>query len=271
MNVLITVNRRYIGPFTAMLRSLEKNTPDNFTVYLISKDLTQEDVEGIKSNLYDKEKFNFVFITVDKEFMRGAPVSKKYPDTIYYRLFAGELLPKDVDRVLYLDTDLIVIKDISNLYNSDFNGKIFLGATHTGSFLRKFNEIKNNASKGAPYINTGVLLINLQELRKVHDGEKIYGYIRDNYYSLALPDQDILQGLYGDKIGLFDTYKYNLADRLITFYNLRHKDKIDEEWVENNCHIVHYFGKNKPWRNGYKGILDKYFFMYSDGLDTKGA
>ena len=38
--------------------------------------------------------------------------------------------------------------------------------------------------------------------------------------------------------------------------------KIDEKWVEDNCCIIHYFGKNKPWKDNYKGILKKFYLIY---------
>ena len=91
----------------------------------------------------------------------------------------------------------------------------------------------------------------------------IYDYIDKNKNVLTLPDQDILQGLFGDKLQLIDHLKYNLSDRSIKLNNLRSKcEKIDTEWINNNCYIIHFFGRNKPWNNNYKGILKDYYLKY---------
>ncbi len=105
-------------------------------------------------------------------------------------------------------------------------------------------------------------MIDVNALRQVHSDERVFGYIKKNYYRLFLPDQDILQGLYGDRLGVIDSYKYNLSDRHITLHNLLKRPKIDKNWVDENCYIVHYIGKNKPWKGKYKGFLNKYYYDY---------
>ena len=262
MNILITVNVAYLKHFLTMLRSIESNTKGDFTIYVISKDVNEEHISVLKTGLNYPERFTFVCKKIDNVFQGKAPVSKKWPETIYYRLFAGSILPESVDKILYLDTDIIVLKDLNELYSMDFNGKIFIGATHTCKFLRWFNQVKNHAPKKSPYLNTGVLMIDLNGLRKVHSDERVFGYIKKNYHRLLLPDQDVLQGLYGDKLGLIDSHKYGLSDRHITLNNMFHKTKIDKKWVDENCCIIHYIGKNKPWKGKYKGFLNQYYYDY---------
>ena len=76
---------------------------------------------------------------------------------IYFRIFAAKYLPKDIDRVLYLDADTLVINKLDELYNMDFEGNYFIAATHVRKMLHKFNEIRLGIEKDEPYINTGVL------------------------------------------------------------------------------------------------------------------
>ena len=73
---------------------------------------------------------------------------------------------------------------------------------------------------------------------------------------LVLPDQDILSALYGDKVKLLDTLRFNLSDRIMNLYNAQHiHHKIDIKWVRQNTVIIHFCGNNKPWNPGYTGKL----------------
>ncbi len=260
MNILVTINKNYLDKLFTMLNSLQINNPhQSLEVYVVANDVNENDllVFSHSSNL------NFHLIHYIDEILEQAPTSKRYPSIIYYRLVAANYLPIDLDRILYLDPDIIVLKDLSELYNMEFNDKYFIGSSNVKEVLRKFNESKNDAPKDSPYLNTGVLLINLKELRKLNQSEDIYNYILKRKNFLTLPDQDILQGLYGDKVKLIDNLKYNLSDRSILRYNLSHvMDKIDLDWVEKNCFIIHYFGRNKPWKKNYKGILKEYYLKY---------
>ena len=259
MNVLVTINKNYLDKFFTMMNSLQDNNLGDIDVYIVSNDITNKDLKVFKK----RKNVKFYLIEYQDEILDSAPTSKRYPSVIYYRLVAAKYLPDSLDRILYLDPDIIILKDLKDLYNMDFEDKYYIGASNVKELLRKINESKNNAPKNSPYLNTGVLLINLKELRKLNQSEEIYNYILKRKLLLTLPDQDILQGLYGDKVKEIDNLKYNLSDRTITFYNLSHGlSKIDLKWVDDNCYIIHYFGRNKPWKNNYKGILQDYYLKY---------
>lgn len=259
MNILVTINKKYLKILFTMLNSLSFNNSKHIlNVYVVANDLTISDFKN-----YHVDNVKFTIIHFEDEILDSAPASKRYPSVIYYRLLAAKFLPNDLDRILYLDPDIIVLKDLSDLYNSDFNGNYYIGSSNVKNILRKFNEVKNGAPKKAPYLNTGVLLINLKELRKFDQSKEVYNFILKKRMTLMLPDQDVLQGLYGDKVLQIDHLKYNLSDRTITLYNLKHLvNKIDLNWVDQNCSIIHYFGRNKPWKKSYRGILQDYYLKY---------
>ena len=259
MNILVTINKKYLSIFDTMLNSLMNNNQTKLDIFILANDITNDDIKAIKVN--SNVSLHLIHYVDSK--LDLAPTSKRYPSVIYYRLVAANYLPSNIERVLYLDPDIIVLKSLESLYNMDFENSLFIGASNVRKFLTKFNESKNKAPKNSPYLNTGVLLINLKELRKYDCSQMIYDYISKNKNVLTLPDQDILQGLFGDKIKLVDHLKYNLSDRNIKLNNLRVKnEKIDCNWVNNNCYIIHFFGKNKPWKENYKGILKDYYLKY---------
>lgn len=261
MNILITINKNYLKYAFVMLKScISNNQKEKIKVFIVSNDISVKDMEYF----FESQKVEYSIIGFDDKLFNNAPTSKRYPNEIYYRLLASMYLPDEVDRILYLDPDVIILKSLNDLYNMNFDGNYYIGASNVKKFLRKFNELKNNASKNAPYINTGVLLINLSGLRKVNVRGKIINYLDKNKNRLFLPDQDILQGVFGNKIKVINNHVYNLSDREIKKHNLTHRNKIDNKWVEENTSIIHYIGKNKPWKKKYKGILKKYYTKYEE-------
>lgn len=235
----------------------------------MNSDLTGEDKQELQ------EEFSlgceFVFIDLTEEYFKGFPKVKRYPYTIYFRILAPLLLPKEIDRVIYLDADLIVHGDLSEFYNTDFEGNAFYACTQIRGFLTWFNRVRLCVKKGYVYMNTGVMLMNLDYLREKIDEEAIKKYTLKNKWKLALYDQDVLCKFFGNKIKLAERNKYNLADRHVTLQNLfrKKKDKIDLNWVEKNNVIVHYLGYNKPWKENYKGILKGYYKKYEEKQNCK--
>lgn len=222
-------------------------------VYIISNDILCEDLEILRGITYH-------FLSFEDSLLDRAPISKRYPKSIYHRIFAPKILPNNLDRVLYLDPDIIINGNLEELYNMDFEGNYFVGATNVGRLLTKFNEVKNKAPKGAPYLNTGVLLMNLTLLRNKLNVDAVCSYINKNKHRFTLPDQDIISGMFGDKIKTIDHLVYNISDRAIRRYNYKNFQKpITLNWVKKNVKIIHYYGRNKPWNQNYRGILKGFY------------
>lgn len=265
-NVLVTINRGYVKHFYVMLTSLLDNTVTAVNVYVMHDDLTEQDEEDIR-NRFSTVSFSFIFM--EKFFCDGFPTTKRYPYTVYYRIFAPLLLPKTLDRILYLDCDLIVHNSIDEFYDGDFKGNLLIACSHAGAFLRLINKIRLGGKKNSVYMNTGVLLMNLPLLRKSIDLEQVKAYTRRCKRRLILFDQDILYALFGHRVLRENTLRYNLSDRQIFWHNRFHCKKITAEWLEENNVIAHYIGRNKPWRKGYKGILGKYYHEYAEKANAK--
>lgn len=232
---------------------------DGYDIYVLHPDMTEEDQEffsaGIKSS---QASVHFRF--VDPALFADFPESDRYPRLIYYRIFAAALLPQNLERVLYLDGDTIVINPLEELYHMDFEGNYFLACTHVRKMLNKVNQYRLGMKEESAYINSGVMLMNLSALRENQSAREILDYVEKRKRYLTLPDQDIITALYGSKIGILDTMRYNLSDRMISFYNSdpTHK-KIDLEWVREHAVVIHYYGKMKPWKKPYLGILDVFY------------
>ena len=258
-NLLFCVNQKMLGLMSACLKSLLRSGGyGHYDVFVLHSDLEESIQRAVERDF--QERVTFHFLRVPEELFADFPETARYPRQIYYRLAAPLLLPRELDRILYLDVDVVVINSLRPFYEVDFESSYFVGCTHTREFLTKLNQARLQSDKAVAYINTGVLLMNLNVLRQVIRLEEISAYVREHEKALILPDQDILTALYGDKIKLVDSLRYNLSDRVLNFYNGSHpKEKRDVNWVRRNTAIIHYCGRNKPWNEGYTGTLGVFY------------
>lgn len=266
MNLLMTLDDSYVHPCTVMMHSIQKSNPSaELNFYVIYQNLSDESKDILKQHVRNG---TISFLKFPDTLLSQCPTSKRYPKEMYFRLFAPELLPDSLDRILYLDPDLVVINPLDSLYFMDFDGNCLIAATHVQEFFQKFNEHRLNLEEDTPYINTGVLLMNLGALRKEHSGHAIRSYIEQNRHRLLLPDQDVFTALYGQKTKLADASIYNLGET----YRITHKltgqfSDPSVDWIRKHAVIIHYYGKNKPWKKDYKGQLDIFYHEMENDLN----
>lgn len=256
MNILFSINQKFISLTKLCISSMIRFDTD-FTFYILHHDLSYESQREIIDS-FPSQQFHFIFVT--EESFSSFPVSNRYPLEIYYRLFASNLLPNTLDRVLYMDVDIVVINSLRNLYYTDFEDNAYCACTHVNEGLTKFNSLRLKIENTVPYINTGVLLMNLEKLRKIVNSTEILEFVNKNKNRMILFDQDVLTALYGNKTKILDYRLYNLSDRMLSLYNIKHpNEKIDIEWIRKNSVIIHYCGRNKPWKENYMGSLGIFY------------
>lgn len=257
MNILVTLNSGYIPPLKVMLTSLLQSNPDSsVTVYILHRSLTGQELAEVAAVLGERGAVRG--IEINDERLAEAPVTDRYPTEMYYRIFAAHYLPKELERVLYLDPDLVVKGSLSELYQLELEECFFAAASHVKGTMQRINEVRLDMEESGPYINSGVMLMNLPLLRQEQDAAEVFRYIEQHKKVLFLPDQDIISGLYSGRILPIDPYRYNMTERL---FMLRPNSEawLDLEWVRENAVIIHYCGRNKPWREPYIGKLNVFY------------
>ena len=258
MNLLFTVNMQAIEQLNWCLHSILRFEND-YDIYIAHSELTGKAEENLKCS-FMHGRVSLHFIKIDNNFFNGFPESNRYPKEIYYRLRAADFSPDYLDRVLYLDVDTLVLKPLDELYYMDFEDNYFIACTHIKKVLAKFNELRLGLDKGAAYINTGVLLMNLELLRNYNVKEQVQEIAKTK--TLFLPDQDIISILYGNHIKLIDFQIYNLSDCMVLLNNWQGgNETINEAWIREHTVILHFCGKNKPWKKTYNGLLGKFFYV----------
>lgn len=260
MNLLFCIDRHFIPLLLDCTHSILKNGGmDHYDAYVLHSDLAEDDQAAIVSGA---PGMTFHFIPVPDDLFAGFPTTKRYPLQIYYRLAAPLLLPPEVERILYLDVDTVVINSLQELATIPFEDAWFMACTHVHKTLSKLNQARLGLppESRTPYLNSGVVLFDLPTFRAHLDLRDIQNYANAKKNALFLPDQDILTALYGEHVKLLDSLRYNLSDRILSLHNADPKhSKLDTDWVRANTVVVHYCGRNKPWKEGYTGILGTFY------------
>ena len=266
INILVTLDANYIPYLNVMLESLIHSNPDcYFDVYLLHSSINERDTINTSNLLGTSGKL--IMVKACDIGLKDAPTTSRYPQEIYYRIFASKYLPNTLDRILYLDPDIIVNGSVKELYNLPMYEYYFAAASHTGTLMTTINSIRLDMDDNSPYINSGVMLMNLNLLRKEQNFDDVFRFIEKRKNFLILPDQDIISSLYGSKIYALDTFRYNMTERLYKLHAPSEKD-LDLDWVRKHSVIIHYCGRNKPWKDNYSGQLD---IFYKDTVSRMNA
>lgn len=123
-----------------------------------------------------------------------------------------------MERILYLDPDILIINQIKNLYETDITDYLYGAAFHDKISIKEINRLRLIPYDIDDYYNSGVLLMNLDLQRKVIDEKTIYQFVKKNRLKLIMPDQDILNALYSKKIKSVDEKLYNYDARYYRYY-----------------------------------------------------
>lgn len=274
MNILVSLDKNYLPQLRVLLTSLCLNHPDvMFKIYLMHREIPEVELEQLRNGL-SKHGVELYPIQVDGGLFEKAPVTKQYPQEMYYRLLAAWLLPDDLERILYLDPDILIINSLKPLWEMDMQDNLFAAAAHTGK-----TELANNVNKlrlgtGGNYYNSGVLLIDLDKCRREIIPEEVFSFVEMHGAELVLPDQDVLNALYGDRVLELDDFIWNYDARNFSNYRMRSFGEADIDWVMKNTAVLHFCGKLKPWHAHYRhrfGVLYRHYMQLAKLFLPTGA
>jgi lipopolysaccharide biosynthesis glycosyltransferase len=235
-------------PLGVMLTSLFENSPfrDRIVVTILDGGISFVNREKI---LRIAEKYRAVIqiLAINKDKFKGLVTPFHLKTPAYYRLAIPDLLDAAIDKVLYLDCDLIVQDDISHLWNVDISHH-YLAAVESVGIERGYHlhdtKTRLKIPVGNRIFNSGVMIINLAQWRKDNIHHKIVEFILHNPDKIRLADQDGLNALLSDK-WLSLPLRWNQQTIL---HKIIQTSK-DPEFIEaiNNPAIIHFTGGIKPW------------------------
>ena len=262
MNLLVTLDSNYIYPLKVMLKSMFLNHPeDTFNVYVMHSRIKPEEIVDLQQ-FAEQDGSKVIEIKIGEEHFSDAPLLMHYTKEMYYRLLAFKFLPQALDRILYLDPDILVINSIKELYTMDITGYLYAAASRNQFGTAEVNKIRLKPYDIDNYYNSGVLLMNLALQRQYIEEEKIFGFVKKYHWKLVLPDQDVMNALFGKLIYPLDEKIYNYDVRKFRSYRTSTKGQFNMDYVIKNTVFLHFCGKKKPWHVDYQGRFHALYKHY---------
>lgn len=251
----------YIPYFAVALESLEANATKNYQ-YMIkvmhANGISAESQAKIKQR-YHHDNFNIEFVDITDVIRKHSNkffTRDYYSKATYFRLFIPNMYPQ-YDKVLYLDSDIVILDDIANLYNTDL-GNNLVGAVTDESvqLVPEFQEyVVNRIKVKSPkhYFNAGILLMNLRRLREI-DFENMFLNLIGNVTFDVAQDQDYLNVICHGQV----KYLSGAWDKM-PFPN-------PNGVKEKDIKLIHYNHDQKPWVHDDVLYAD-YFWQYARATD----
>jgi lipopolysaccharide biosynthesis glycosyltransferase len=262
MNILVTLNSKYIIPLKVMLKSLFLNNPEViFTIYLMHSSIKAEELEDLDKYIKTQGS-QLKIVEIEDSYFMDAPILLHYTKEMYYRLLAFKFLPQDINHILYLDPDILVINSVKALYEIDMKGYLYAAASHDGITIKEINKLRLSPYEIDAYYNSGILLMNLELQRQFVNEQAIFELVEKNKPKLIMPDQDIINVLYSKKIKKLDEKLYNYDARHYNYYKITSNGLWDMDNVIRNTVILHFCGKKKPWEKDYNGKFHSLYKHY---------
>lgn len=252
MNIFISADDKYILPAQVMLTSFFKNNnSETYTIYFMHRNTQKENINKLEA-LVKTFNSEFVPIQITADNFKDFTATERFPIEVYFRLSIPSLLPESEERALWLDIDLIVNKSLFDFYNQPFDEKVFIACRDT--YVKEEHIKKLGLSSCETYINSGVILFNLPEMRKVTLND-YYEFFEENKDVIVFPDQDILNSFFENRIKILGSNNYN-----VQILDWRRND-----YDLNSASIIHYVGPFKPWSKVYTNpaaeMWDKYYAL----------
>lgn len=245
--VFFACDDNYIPFLGVALSSMKENANKNYRYRIIVLN------EGLKEN--NKKRisrladhiFSIEYVDIGpKVSMLRKDLSLRLRDyysvAIYYRMFIPGLFP-ELDKALYLDGDIVVVGDISELYLTDIDDALVAAindrlVTDTPEFVRYVEDAVG--IKASEYFNSGVLVMNLKEFRRQNIEKQFVDLLLRHNFDSVCPDQDYLNILCRHA-------------KVMMPIGWNKMPLPDHNFDKSTLKLCHYNSFEKPWR--HDGVL----------------
>ena len=239
--IFFSIDDNYIPCLGVAIHSLKKNLKEKnkFRIIVLNSEISEKSKDEIKNMEDENIKIDFKDISKEIDNLQSdlaLRLRDYYSTTIYYRMFIPSLFA-EYDKAIYIDSDIILQDDISNLYNKELKDNYI--AAVKDEVINGFEEFRRYSKiaigiEPEHYFNSGVLLMNLKKMREDKIEEKFIYLLTKYNLDTAAPDQDYLNILCKDRV----VYLPETWNKMPDF-----GEKIESEKI----HLIHYNMFRKPW------------------------
>ncbi|MFQ6577799.1 glycosyltransferase family 8 protein [Enterococcus casseliflavus] len=261
IKIVFITDENYFKNMVIAIESILVNTKSVVEFYIILDDDLNEQFIQYKNYFLEKFKFSSfnildtANITKKNNFKAKAHVSK----AAFIKIYLPNLL-QSLDKVIYLDSDLILLDDIEKLWDLDIQD-FKIGAVWNPDYKddNKYMEIPANTET----FNSGVMILNLDKMRKDNSSEKLFDFLVKKNHLTRLNDQAAFNAIfYNDWMEL--PIEWNMQYKFFTEKASLYSKKKDEiVYALKNVSIVHFTSNSKPWQfrntHPYKKVYLTYY------------
>lgn len=255
MKLAFTVTDSYIDYMgTTLLSILQTTVADQVRVYLLTSDISAYSRQKLARLEALFPVLTIEVILVDEADFAGLPLNRSHITRleVYFRMAFARLLPESVERVLYLDSDLLVQQDLLSLWETDLDGHYMAGVSEPPSEGAFDYRRSIGMTEPSLYFNSGVLLMDLAKIRQDKIQDHLFAVGDQIKDKILLQDQDIINVALEGRIKPLDiTYNYGYMERMAELRD------------ESQVAILH-FSLEKPWQTHLdvtdynRSAVDKY-------------
>lgn len=270
MNILLCTDNIYAMPTGVLMHSISDHDRDVRYYVLVDEAFSEKNRRRFM-DIAERYGSEITFFTITQQQTADMPVMREdqpgyITKSAYNRLFAASMLPPEVEKIIYLDGDIVVRKSLLPLWETDIEG-------YAVGVVNDMHEMKHIMSHRLPYdigsdgyFNSGVLLINVKYWRE-HDCMTLFNDITREYQAaLTLHDQDVLNIAFHDKKKWLPV-TYNMQNGfLYKNQKLWIVPEIEEDLnvMKHDPVVVHFSTWDKPWKlecfHPYCKDWRRYFF-----------
>lgn len=241
----------------SVLDNLKKKIP--FTFYILDggiKKSYRKRIQQVVKNQDTKNQYQIKWVTAPLKSLKKLPTMDRISTSTYLRFLIPEILPPECKKVIYLDCDLIVKKDICSLWGTPIKNWAVMAVQDAAVPYVSFpNGVYRYRELGlkvdTPYFNSGVLVINLDYWRKECVSQKATDYLVKFRNEQRLLDQEALNIVLDQQWKPLDSrwnlqpHHYTLTDAYTTSYHESVYKK--KKQLLDDPYIIHFASRNKPW------------------------
>lgn len=288
--VLCAADDHYIRPLAVTLHSAASHLGDGHHLHVILMDggISAANFEGLRETLLDLP-ISVNVLKINKQEVSDLVTSHHITHTAYFRLLAGRLLPDQIKRVIYLDSDVLVKADLTELWDQPLGDQYCLAAsdiacpfvdayekqrqapeiTKSIPYLAAIAPIPNwrqlELSPVEPYFNSGVMVLNLERWRREAIDRKLLKCLRVNASFVWCWDQYALNVVFAQQWGALPS-KWNQGAHVFEYPDETFSPIDKESFVamRDNPAIIHFTTEFKPWKYEPFHPLREVFFEHLD-------
>jgi lipopolysaccharide biosynthesis glycosyltransferase len=275
VSVVCAANGPFAMPLGVMMCSLliHRNPERPVTFYIFDSDLPSPDrarLEAVASG----DGVSLVWLQADHSRLQGLPRARSL--SVYDRLLIGEHLPASVSKAIWLDADLLILRDIGELWSVEPRDHVVLAVQdmaipYVACPLGLGEWRTLGLPAGAPYFNSGVLVIDLNTWRREELGARAIEYLRSRKRRVATYDQESLNVVLRGRWGVLDP-RWNLIASLAgrRFHKSPHLSTETSRRTVEDPWILHFAGDWKPWTLPRGRHSYDLYFRYLDATPWSG-